>query len=151
MFPIKSYLRSYFTVTEKNISLCYNIFINKTEENHYTRFTMKKIILLIYLIVAMNLYGSNKLECENLFRSAISNFYLENSCKYDKHLSSAIRKEFENKNCTKLFSDDDMKRFNSEVLGNSYKNMKKIGRDNFCSTNKVTYDELSKIYLQKTH
>jgi len=105
---------------------------------------MKKIILLISILASIHLYGADKVKCEELFKSAISNFYLENSCKFDKHLSAAIRKKFENQNCTKLFSDDDMKKLNSEVLGESYQSMKKVGRDNFCKSNKVTYDALSK-------
>ena len=105
---------------------------------------MKKIIIAIWLLVVVNLYGVSKSECENLFRSAINNFYLENSCKFDKHVSSAIRKEFGNKDCTKLFTDDDMKKFNSEVLGDSYKKMNEVGRDSFCKNSKTKYDELEK-------
>ncbi len=107
---------------------------------------MKKIFLVIWLLIGINLYGADKAECEELFRGAIYNFYLENSCKVDKHISSAIRKKFENKNCTKMFTDDDMKKLNSEVLGDSYKKMNKMGRDNFCKSNKAKYDELQKIY-----
>ena len=102
-------------------------------------------------MTGINLYGADKAKCEALFRSAIHNFYLENSCKFDKHISAAVRKEFENQNCTKLFTDDDMKRLNSEVLGNSYQKMNKIGRNDFCKNNKVKYDELEKVYLQHTH
>ncbi len=105
---------------------------------------MKKIILITCLLFGINLYGADKAKCEELFRSAISNFYLENSCKFDKHLSSAIRKKFENQNCTKLFSDADMKQLNSEVLGESYQRMKKVGRDNFCKSTKAKYNEQSK-------
>ena len=112
---------------------------------------MRKIILVMCLLVGINLYGSDKAECEKLFRSALHNFYLENSCKYDKHISTAIRKVFENQNCTKMFTEDDMKRLNSEVLADSYNRMNKIGRDDFCKNNKVKYDELEKIYLQNTH
>jgi len=112
---------------------------------------MNKTILIISLLAGINLYGEDQAKCEALFRSAIHNFYLENSCKFDKHISAAIRKEFENQNCTKLFTDDDMKRLNSEVLGNSYQKMNKIGRDDFCKNNKVKYDELEKVYLQHTH
>ena len=109
---------------------------------------MKKIILVIFILFGINLYGADKAKCKELFKSAISNFYLENSCKFDKHLSAAIRKEFENQNCTKMFSDDDMKKLNSEVLGDSYQRMKKVGRDDFCKNNKVKYDELQMIYLK---
>ena len=105
---------------------------------------MKKIVLLIVFFLSVNTYALDKLECEELFKKAISSFYLENSCKFDKHLSSAIRKKFEAQNCTKMFSDEDMKRLNSEVLGASYQKMKKVGRDNFCQTNKVLYEELGK-------
>ena len=107
---------------------------------------MKKMILAVSMLVSINLYGADKAECEELFRSAIYNFYLENSCKFDKHVSSAIRKEFGNKNCPELFSDDDMKSLNSEVLSDSYKKMKNVGRDEFCKNNKTKYDELGKIY-----
>ena len=109
---------------------------------------MKKIVLVMCLLVGINLYGADKAKCEELFKGAISNFYLENSCKFDKHLSAAIRKEFENQNCTKMFSDNDMKKLNSEVLGDSYQRMKKVGRDDFCKRNRVKYDELSTIYLK---
>ncbi len=101
------------------------------------------------LLIALNLYGADKAECEKLFRNAISNFYLENTCKYDKHISSKIRKVFENQNCEKLFTSDDMKSLNSEVLGNSYKIMNAIGRDAFCQSNKSKYKELENIYLKK--
>ena len=111
---------------------------------------MKNIMLTIYLLVGINLYGADKVQCEELFRSAIYNFYLENSCKFNKHISSAIRKEFENQNCTKLFTDDEMKRLNSEVLGASYKSMNKIGRDDFCKNSKAKHDGLEKIYLLKS-
>ena len=107
---------------------------------------MKKITLLVWLLIGINLHGADKAECEKLFRSAIANFYLENTCKYDKHISSKIRKMFENQNCTKLFTEDDMKSLNSEVLGDSYKRMNTIGRDDFCKSNKTSYDELEKIY-----
>ena len=103
---------------------------------------MKKISLVIWMLIGMNLYGADKAKCEELFRGAIYNFYLENSCKYDKHLSSTLRKEFGDKGCTKLFSDEDMKKLNSDVLGDSYKKMKKVGRDNFCKKNRMKYDEL---------
>ncbi len=109
---------------------------------------MKKIVLGIFILFSINLYAADKAKCEELFRSAISNFYLENSCKFDKHISSAIRKEFSNQNCTEIFSDDDMKKLNSEVLGNSYQKMKKVGRDDFCKNNKAKYDELQAIYLE---
>jgi len=104
------------------------------------------MILAILTLVSVNLYGADKVKCEELFRGAIYNFYLENSCKFNKHLSSSIQKKFENKNCSKLFSDDDMKSLNSEVLGDSYRKMKKIGRDEFCKSNKVKYEELGEIY-----
>jgi len=107
---------------------------------------MKNIILIISLLISVNLYGADRVKCEELFKSAIYNFYLENSCKFDKHLSSAVRKSFENKNCTKMFSDDDMKKLNSEVLGESYRTMKKMGKNEFCKSNKLKYDELQKRY-----
>ncbi len=37
-----------------------------------------------------------------------------------------------------------MKKLNSEVLGDSYQKMKKVGRDDFCKNSKIKYDELSK-------
>lgn len=101
------------------------------------------------LLIGINLYGADKVKCEELFRSAIYNFYLENSCKFDKHISSAIRKEFGNQNCTKLFIDEDLKQLNSEVLGDSYQKMNKIGRDNFCKNSKIKYDELADIFEGK--
>jgi len=107
---------------------------------------MQKMILALSMLVSINLYGADKAECEELFRSSIYNFYLENSCKFNKHISSAIRKEFENKDCTELFSDDDMKSLNSEVLGDSYKKMKNVGRDKFCKNSSTKYDELGEIY-----
>ena len=99
-------------------------------------------MLVIFILFSINLYAADRAKCEELFRSAIFNFYLENSCKFDKHISSAIRKEFSNQDCTEMFSDDDMKRLNSEVLGDSYQKMKKVGKDNFCKSNKAKYDEL---------
>ena len=107
---------------------------------------MQKIILVISIFASINLYGADKAKCEELFRSAIYNFYLENSCKFDKHISSALRKEFENKNCPKLFTGNDIKSLNNKVLGDSYKKMNKVGRAEFCKENKVQYDELIKIY-----
>ncbi|RLA73686.1 MAG: hypothetical protein DRG78_22140 [Epsilonproteobacteria bacterium] len=104
---------------------------------------MKKIILMVSILFSINLYGTDKTQCEELFRSAIFNFYLENSCKFDKHVSSAMRKKFGDKNCTELFSSDDMKRLNSEVLGDSYTNMNEVGRDKFCKNNKLSYDALA--------
>ena len=112
---------------------------------------MRCITLIMGLLMSINLHATERVECEELFKGAIYNFYLENSCKFDKHISSAVRKEFENKNCTKLFSDDDMKKLNSEVLGDSYKKMKEIGRDEFCRKNRAPYDSLEKSYLQNTH
>ena len=109
---------------------------------------MKKLIVVISLLLGINLYATDKAKCEELFRSAIFNFYLENSCKFDKHISSAIRKEFGNQNCTEMFSDADMKKLNSEVLGESYQKMKKVGRDDFCKSNKAKYDSLQTIYLE---
>ena len=111
---------------------------------------MKKIVLATCLLLGINIYATDKTKCEELFRSAIFNFYLENSCKFDKHISSAIRKEFSNQNCTEMFSDDDMKKLNSEVLGDSYKRMNKIGRDDFCKSNKIKYDELQTAYLESS-
>ena len=107
---------------------------------------MKVIISLIFVLITTNIYASQKTKCEELFKSAIANFYIENSCKFDKHVSSSIRKEFEAENCTKLFNDADMKNLNGKVLGDSYKKMKAIGRDEFCEKNKMHYDELSKRY-----
>jgi len=107
---------------------------------------MKKIIITAWLLIGINLYGASNLKCENLFKSAIHNFYLENSCKFDKHISSSIRKQFEALGCTKLFNDDDMKKLNSEVLSNSYKKMNEVGRDNFCKNSEVRYNELAKKY-----
>ena len=108
---------------------------------------MKKIILTIAL-VSINLHAVDKTKCEELFKSAIYNFYLENSCKYDKHLSGMLTKRFENQNCKKLFTDDDMKALNSEVLGSSYQKMNKVGRDEFCKSNQAKYNELHKIYMK---
>jgi len=105
---------------------------------------MKKTILFICLVFAGSLYAMEKAQCEELFRAAIHNFYLENSCKFDKHISSTIRKEFENHNCTKFFTDEDMKNLNSEVLGDSYQKMNKVGRDDFCINNKALYDAMQK-------
>jgi len=107
---------------------------------------MKKMILLFLLLFSINLYGADRAKCEELFRDAIFNFYLENSCKFDKHISSALRKEFGNQDCPKMFSDSDMKKLNSEVLGDSYMKMKKIGKDNFCASNKAKYDALQITY-----
>lgn len=107
---------------------------------------MKKIILVIYSLISINLYATEKLTCEELFRSATYNFYLENSCKYNKHVSVSISKIFEQQNCTKVFTQGDIKRVTNEVLGSSYKKMNKIGRDIFCKNNKIRYDELEKIY-----
>ncbi len=110
---------------------------------------MKKTVLIIYILSGINLFATDKAECEELFKSAIANFYLENTCKFNKHLSSSIRKEFEKKNCTKQFTDNDMKKLNSEVLGNSYKTMNSIGRDKFCKDTKIKYDALVKTYIKK--
>ncbi len=104
---------------------------------------MKKIILIIFLLLGINLNATDRVKCEELFKGAIYNFYLENSCKFNKHLSSALRKEFDNQNCTAMFSDEDMKKLNSEILGDSYTKMNKIGRDEFCKSNKATYDALA--------
>ena len=109
---------------------------------------MKKIVLGICLLFGINVYAVDKAECEALFKSAIYNFYLENSCKFDKHISSAIRKEFGNQGCTELFSDADMKSLNSEVLGDSYQKMNTVGRDAFCKSNEITYNELEKRYIK---
>ena len=106
---------------------------------------MKKIILIVGLLVSINLYATDKAECEELFRGAIYNFYLENSCKFNEHLSSVLRKEFGDKNCPKLFSDSDMKRLNSEVLGSSYQKMKKIGKAKFCENEKLEYYKKSNL------
>ena len=108
---------------------------------------MKKITLVLTMLIGINLYAIDKEKCEQLFKEAIYNFYLENSCKFDKHVSSAIRKEFGNQSCTKLFSDDEMKSLNSEVLGSSYKKMNEVGRDDFCKKNKTTYEKLAKEYF----
>ena len=105
-----------------------------------------RAFLTITILLSINLYATDKTKCEQLFRSAISNFYLENSCKFDAHVSSSIRKEFGNKNCTKLFSDDAMKKLNNEVLGENYRKMNNVGRDDFCKNNKPRYDELTKLY-----
>ena len=107
---------------------------------------MKKIILTISILFSINLYATDKTKCEKLFRHAIYNFYLENSCKFDGHLAASMRKEFGNQNCTELFNDDAMKKLNSEVLGESYQKMNKVGRDDFCKNNKFKYDELAKSY-----
>ncbi len=107
---------------------------------------MKKIILGMSLLFSLNLYGADKSQCEELFRSAIHNFYLENSCKFNKHVSSAVRKEFQKQGCEKMFTDTDMKKLNSEVLGDSYQKMKKAGRDDFCKNSEASYDELKKTY-----
>jgi len=107
---------------------------------------MKVITSLIFLLISTSVFASQKDKCEDLFKLAIENFYLENSCKFDKHVSSSIRKEFEANNCTKLFNDSDMKSLNSEVLGDSYRKMKAVGRDKFCEKNKVKYNDLSKRY-----
>ncbi len=104
---------------------------------------MKKIILAIGILTSINIYGADKAECEELFRSAIYNFYLENSCKLNKHLSSAIRNKFGDKNCPELFTKEDMKNLNSEVLGNTYRKMNEVGRDKFCQNNRAKYDELA--------
>ncbi|MEN8303807.1 MAG: hypothetical protein ABFQ64_07040 [Campylobacterota bacterium] len=111
---------------------------------------MKKIHLVSSILLSINLHGADKAKCEELFRSAIFNFYLENSCKFNKHISSAIRKEFGNQNCTEMFSDNDMKKLNSDVLGESYQKMKKVGRDDFCRSNKNNYDKLQIIYLESS-
>jgi len=81
---------------------------------------MKKIFLLICVLLSVNVYAADKTKCEKMFKSVIYNFYLENSCKFDKHLSSTMRKKFKDKGCEELFSDTDMKKLNSEVLGSSY-------------------------------
>ena len=107
---------------------------------------MKKIVLVLFILLGINLHAADKAKCEELFRGAIFNFYLENSCKFDKHISSSIRKEFGNQGCTEMFSDEDMKNLNSEVLGKSYQKMKKVGRDDFCKNNKMKYDELQAVY-----
>ena len=91
--------------------------------------------------MSINLYAADKTECEELFRGAIYNFYLENTCKYNGHLSSTLRKDFGDRGCTKLFSDANMKKLNSEVLGESYKKMKKVGRDEFCKSNRDSYNK----------
>jgi len=105
---------------------------------------IKNRVLIVALLTSINLHGVDRVECETLFKSAIENFYLENSCKFDKHIAASLRKEFGNKNCPKLFNDADMKSLNSEVLGKSYQNMKKIGRDEFCKVNRARYDALAK-------
>lgn len=107
---------------------------------------MKKTILVTSLLISINLFGADKLTCESIFKDAIHNFYLENSCSFDKHLSSNIRKKFKQEDCEKLFSEDEMKQLNSEVLGSSYQKMNKIGKDTFCKNNKNIYDEQSKKY-----
>ena len=111
---------------------------------------MYKTVLAIWVLLGLNLYGADKAKCETLFRSAVYNFYIENSCKDDRHLSATIRKKFEDQNCAKIFTDDNIKKINNEVLGSSYKEMNRIGRDNFCKENKIKYDELEKVYLQKS-
>ena len=108
---------------------------------------VKETVLIVGLLTSINLYGVDRAECETLFKRAIQNFYLENSCKFDKHIAASLRIEFEEKNCPELFNDVDMKSLNSEVLGKSYQNMKKIGRDKFCKVNRVIYDELENLYL----
>ena len=94
------------------------------------------------MLFSINLYGTDKTKCEVLFKRAIHNFYLENTCKFNEHVSSSLRKKFEKQNCTSLFSDSDMKSLNNEVLGNSYQSMNKVGKDKFCKDNKAKYNEL---------
>jgi hypothetical protein len=98
------------------------------------------------IFFTINLYGSDKAKCEKLFKSAIYNFYLENTCKFDKHVSSSLRKEFGNQSCTNMFSDADMKSLNNEVLGDSYQSMNKVGKDKFCKNNQVEYEKLGGLY-----
>ena len=107
---------------------------------------MKIMILITSLLLSINLYATDKENCTELFKSAIYNFYLENSCKFDKHVSSSIRKEFGDKNCATLFSDSDLKDLNNEVLGSSYQVMNKMGKDKFCKKSKAHYDELGNVY-----
>ncbi len=107
---------------------------------------MRILILVISILFNTNIYASDKEKCEQLFKSAIHNFYLENTCKFNQHVSSSLRKEFGNQNCTSLFSDADMKNLNNEVLGNSYQSMNKVGKDKFCEDNKAQYDELGSLY-----
>ena len=102
---------------------------------------MKKIFLLIYILLSINVYAADKIKCEKLFKSAIYNFYLENSCKFNKHLSSTMRKKFKDQGCEELFSDADMKSLNSEVLGSSYQAMKKVGKEAFCEENRDGYEK----------
>ena len=105
---------------------------------------MKKIFLVIYILFSVNAYGADKAKCEELFKSAIYNFYLENSCKFDKHLSSTMRKKFKDQGCEELFSDADMKSLNSEVLGSSYQAMKKVGKEAFCEESRDGYEKAVK-------
>jgi hypothetical protein len=107
---------------------------------------VKETVLMVGLLTSINLHGVDRAECETLFKHAIQNFYLENSCKFDKHIAASLRREFGEKNCPELFSDADMKSLNSKVLGESYQNMKKIGRDKFCRVNRAKYDELGNLY-----
>ena len=102
---------------------------------------MIKVFLLTYILLSINVYGADKTKCTELFSRAISNFYLENSCKFDNHLSSIIRQKFKNQGCEEIFSDADMKKLNSEILGSSYHAMKKIGRDGFCREHKDSYEK----------
>jgi len=105
---------------------------------------MNKTVLIMFLLLGINLNATERVKCEELFKGAIYNFYLENSCKFNKHVSSALRKEFEKQNCTKMFSDENMKKLNSKVLGESYTAMNEMGRDDFCKSNKTAYDALVK-------
>ncbi len=107
---------------------------------------MKKMILAISILIGINLYAADKVICEELFKGAISSFYLENSCKYNEYLSSTMRNDFGYKGCKKLFSTEDMKDLNNEILGDSYQKMKKVGKNNFCKSNKAKYYELVENY-----
>ena len=100
----------------------------------------------ISLLLSINLYAVDRENCEELFKSAIYNFYLENSCKFNSHLSSSIRKEFGDRNCATLFSDSDLKELNNNVLGSSYQLMNKMGKKEFCKKSKSQYDILGNKY-----
>lgn len=109
---------------------------------------MKKMILAVCLLFGTNIYATDKAECEELFSSAIYAFYLENSCSLQKTLSVAITKVFEYKDCKKIFNDNDTKRVNNKVLGENYTKMNEVGRDEFCKTHKVSYEELKSVYMK---
>lgn len=114
--------------------------------NKYNKYYKLKLIniLLIFSILPINSYAEkDKLSaCYYFLQGGTYNYMLEQGCGFNGNVARMSFDLYNKANCDSIVSQKAYNKLVKEVLDDTKRRFKKLGKNEFCEGNKSAYDEL---------